>query len=165
DTEPISLEGRTDDFTVTVGLDLPDEEGLLVLSETSTVEVEIFIEEDTSTLPLENIPVSIIGIPEDSDLSATVNPLTLSVFLTGPASIVDALDSEDVVAIVDVSSLEPDTYTLTPQISISQGQVSLPASDITLLPSQVTVTISDPQPEATQTPEATPESTETESGN
>ncbi|MEO1164605.1 MAG: CdaR family protein [Chloroflexota bacterium] len=165
DTEPISLEGRTDDFTVTVGLDLPDEEGLLVLSETSTVEVEIFIEEDTSTLPLENVPVNIIGIPEDSDLSVTVNPLTLSVFLTGPASIVDALDSEDVVAIVDVSSLEPDTYTLTPQISISQGQVSLPASDITLLPSQVTVTISDPQPEATQTPEATPESTETESGN
>ena len=136
-----------------------------MLSETSTVEVEIFIEEETSTLPLENVPVNIIGIPENSDLTVTVNPLMLSVFLTGPASIVDELEAEDVVAIVDVSSLESDTYTLTPQISISQGQISLPASDITLLPSEVTITISEPQPEATQSPEAPPESTEAEPDN
>lgn len=153
DTEPISLDGQTSDFTVSVGLDLPEDEGLIILSETSSIEVEIAISEENSTLPVENITVNIIGLPEDATLSATVNPLTLSVVLNGPASVIDELTADDVQAIVDVSSLVPGTYTLTPQISISQGQVTLPASDITLLPSSVTVTVS--QPEAT--PETTPE--------
>lgn len=152
DTLPISLEDRTGDFTIEIGLDLPDNPGLVILDGSGTVEVDIFISEEDSTLPLESVPVRVIGLSENSGLTATVNPLNVSVVLTGPVSVIDTITSEDVQAIVDVNGLATGTHSLVPIIEVGQGQLNL---NITLIPAEVTVTIVAPQPEATPEIEAT----------
>lgn len=157
DTEAISLDNRTSTFSIEVALDLPDDESLIILSESSTVVVDISISEETTTLLLENIPVQIIGIPENSGLSISVNPLNVSVLLTGAVSVIDTISTEDIQAVIDLNNIEVGTFLLTPQIDIRQGQISLEADDITLIPEQISVTISEPQAESTVLPEVTPE--------
>lgn len=153
DTEPISLVGRTSDFTIDVALDLPDDSNLINLSETSTVTVDIGVSEETTTLPLENIPIRFIGLPEDSTIQA--NPQNISVVLAGPVSLIDDLTVEDIQAVIDVNGLQAGTHQLVPQIEILQGQVDLPDSNVTLLPTEVTVTIMTPEAETTPTVEST----------
>lgn len=154
ETEPISLDGRTSNFTIDVLLDLPDDLDLAILSDTRTVTVDIFISEQTSTLPLENIPVTVIGM--NQDLQVEINPLTLSdVVLIGPASVIDTLVAEDIQVIVDVNGLLAGTYTLTPQVEILRGQVDMSTINTTLLPTNVSVIITEGNAESTQVPEAT----------
>ncbi|MGJ3238382.1 MAG: CdaR family protein [Anaerolineae bacterium] len=152
-TTPISLENRQGDFSVDVGLDLPDDSSLIILNESSTISVDIFISEEDTTLPLENVSIRLIGIADDDRISASVNPLNISVVLNGPLSVIDAIEADSVRAIIDISGLEPGTYTLPPQIEVSQGSLNLSSSNITLIPAEVTVTIAemtDATPEATE---------------
>lgn len=149
DTVPISLEDRIGDFTIDVGLDLPDDSSLVVLSGSSTISVDISISEEDTTLPFENVAVRIIGESENSGEDVSINPLNISVVLTGPLSIIDTISDEDVQAIINVNGLEAGTYSLTPQIEISGGLVTLATSDITLIPATVSVTISELQAEVT----------------
>jgi len=158
DTQPISLEGRIDDFDTTVALDLPDE-SLIVVSETGAISVQVEIAEQTTSIVLENIPVSVVGAPEDMIVRA--NPETISIILSGPISILDGIVAEDVQVIVTPSTIEPGTVELTPQVSIRQGGISLEQISVTLLPQQVSVTITAPTPEATEAATAEP----TPSGN
>jgi len=159
DTLPISLEDRTGDFTIEVALDLPDDPELVIVDGSNIVEVDIFISEEDSTLPLENVPVRIIGLSEDSELTVTVNPLNVSVVLTGPTSVIDTITSEDVQAIVDVNGLGVGTHSVVPIIEVEQGQLNL---NITRIPAEVTVTITAPQPEETESPATTPDAESTE---
>lgn len=147
DTLPISLEDRIGDFTIDVGLDLPD--GLVILSGSSTISVDISISEEDTTLPFENVAVRIIGELENSGEDVSINPLNISVVLTGPLSVIDTISDEDVQAIINVNGLEAGTYSLIPQIEISGGLVTLATSDITLIPATVSVTISELQVEVT----------------
>jgi hypothetical protein len=146
-TEPISLEGRTNDFTVEVPLVLPENAGLLVLSGTGTISVEISINEQTTTLPLENISVTLIGLSDG--FTNRVTPEVISLFLNGPVSLLSDVVAADVQAVIDVNGLTVGTYDLVPQIVLRNGQVVLNNDDITLLPSKVSVVIAAPQPEAT----------------
>lgn len=152
-TEPISLEGHTGDFSVEVPLALPEDAGIVVLDGSSTIRVDISISEQTTTLPLENIPMSVIGLA--GSFSARTTPDVISVVLTGPVSLLRDITLTDVQAVIDVNGLETGTHTLAPQIIIRNGQVSLSQDDITLLPSTVSIVISTPVPE--ETGEATSE--------
>ncbi len=155
DTVPISLEDRTSDFTVEVALDLPEDEDLIILSESNTVIVNISISEETTTLLLENIPIQTIGFSENNGLSMTANPLNVSVLLTGAVSVLDTITAEDIQAVVDLNNIEAGTHLITPQIDIRQGQINLEAENIRLIPEQITVTIIEPQAEVTVSPETT----------
>lgn len=155
DTTPISLENRTGNFTIDVALDLPDDSSLVILSGSSSIAVDIFINEEDTTLPFENIAVRVIGESENSGVDISINPLHISVVLTGPLSVIEMISAEDVQAIINVNALETGTYSLTPQIEIAQGQVTLATSDITLIPSSVSVTISESQAELTPTATST----------
>lgn len=157
DTVPISLEDRTSDFSVEVALDLPEDEDLIILSESSTVMVNIAISEETTTLLLENIPIQPIGFPENNGLSMTVNPLNVSVLLTGAVSVIDTITLADIQVVIDLNNLEVGTHLVTPQIEIRQGQINLEADNVRLIPEQVSVTISEPQAEETTLPETTAE--------
>lgn len=155
DTVPISLEDRTSDFTVEVALDLPEDEDLIILSESNSVIVNISISEETTTLLLENIPIQTIGFSENNGLSMTANPLNVSVLLTGAVSVLDTITAEDIQAVVDLNNIEAGTHLITPQIDIRQGQINLEAENIRLIPEQITVTIIEPQAEVTVSPETT----------
>lgn len=153
DTEPITLTGRDSDFTVDVALALPDE-NFVILSDESTISVEIEINEELLTLPLENIAISAIGLPEGFE--ATITPEIISVVLNGPVSLLEGVTGDNIQAIIDLNGLEPGTYELPPRISVN-GQIVNDAS--TILPQVVTVTLAEIQPEATS------EATETTSEN
>lgn len=163
DTVPISLEDRTSDFSIEVPLDLPEDEDLIILSESTTIMVNISISEETSTLLLENIPIQTIGFSENNGLSMTVNPLNVSVLLTGAVSVIDTITPEDIQVVIDLNNLEAGTHLVTPQIEIRQGQVNLEADNVRLIPEQISVSISEPQAEVTTLPETTAEPASTPS--
>lgn len=155
-TEPISLEERTSDFTVDIALALPEDSELLVLSDTGKIHVEISIAEQTTTLPLENIPINLIGLSNGT--TARITPEVISLVLNAPVSLLSDVTADEVQAVIDVNGLEAGTYDIVPQIIIRNGQVVLDVEDITLFPSRVSVVITTPQPEATS--EATAETGE-----
>lgn len=144
DTETISLDGQTSDFSVEIALDFPQTNDIVILSDNSTARVDISISERTTTLPIEDVPIRMIGA--DERFNVTMNPVTMSsIVLSGPASIIDQLAADDVVAFIDVHNLVAGTYTLEPQIELAQGQVNMADVNITLLPTTVTVTIAAPE--------------------
>lgn len=146
-TEPISLEGRTGDFTIEVPLALPENDDLFVLSDSSTISVDISISEQTTTLALEDITITLIGLSNGN--TARVAPELISLVLNGPVSLVNDIIADDIQAVIDVNGLEAGTYDLVPQIIIRNGQIVLDSEGITLSPSMVNVVITEPQPEAT----------------
>jgi YbbR domain-containing protein len=168
-TEPISLEGRTADFELTVPLDLP-EGNLRVLPDPdadrsdNTVTVEIALIPQTASVQIDDINIELIGTPDD--YTATVNPSTISILLNGPVTQVQEITPQDVTAIIDLNNYEPGTYDLAP--SIDFGDFSFGSENITRIPPTASVTIAAPTPEATAeatdnppaetTPEATAES-------
>ncbi|MEM9951072.1 MAG: CdaR family protein [Chloroflexota bacterium] len=158
-TMPISLEDRTGDFTVEVDLNLPEDQDLIVLSDITNIEVQVFISEEETTLPLQNVPVRVVGQNDNSGRTVTLNPTSLSVVLVGPASDIEGIEAEDVEAIVDINSLGEGTFSVIPRIEVA-GNASLGDSSI-LIPAEVTVTITATQPEATESPEGTAQPTQT----
>lgn len=159
-TMPISLEDRTGDFTVEVDLNLPEDQDLIVLSDITNIEVQVFISEEETTLPLQNVPVRVVGQNDNSGRTVTLNPTSLSVVLVGPASDIEGIEAEDVEAIVDINSLGEGTFSVIPRIEVA-GNASLGDSSI-LIPAEVTVTITATQPEATESPEGTAQPTPTQ---
>ncbi len=155
DTQPISLQDRTGNFTTEVALDLPSD-SLIVVSETGIVTVEVEIAEQTASIALENLPVTILGAPENMVVRG--NPETISLVLSGPATLLEGITVQDIQVIATITVVEPGTYEITPTVSIRQGQISTNAVSITLLPERVSVTINAPTPEATEA--ATAEATE-----
>jgi YbbR domain-containing protein len=155
-TEPISLEGRTGNFEVTVPLDLPrgnyivrDDENTII---DGNITVEIFIREETIQVPFDTVPVVVTG--QSPQTSIRINPESLSIVLDGPVTALEDLRLQDLQAVIDVTSLAVGTYELEPIILIRQGQVTLASENITLLPPRITVTISAAEATAEATVEA-----------
>ena len=150
ETQEITLENQTNTFTVEVPLSLPSEE---IIPLTGTITVTISLQEQTSSLSLQDIPVSVIGIADD--MAVQINPETISALLNGPVSQLEGITAQDIQAVIDLNGREAGTYDITPTISIRQGQVNLPTRNITLLPPSISVTLTS---QATATPpETTPE--------
>jgi YbbR domain-containing protein len=143
-TEPISLEGRTSNFEVTVPLDLPrgnyivrDDENIII---DGNIIVQIFILEETIQVPFDTVPVIVTG--QSPQTSIRINPESLSIVLDGPVTALEDLRLQDLQAVIDVTGLAVGSYELEPIILIRQGQVTLSRENITLLPPRITVTIS-----------------------
>jgi YbbR domain-containing protein len=146
ETAPISLEGRTSSFSVDVPLLLPP--NLLLLTEGNSVRVNIGITAQTTVRQLDNIPIEIIGLPASS--TATLSPNTLSVVLSGPIAVLDALTERDIQAVVDLNNLRSGTQEVVPRVFVRRADVTL--DSITSLPSAVTVTLVTPTPTPTTAP-------------
>lgn len=150
-TEPISLQGRTEDFVTRVPLRLP-EDNLLVIDGQTSIEVTIGIAARTTARQIDNIPVETIGLPDGYTLGE-IAPNTISVLLSGPVSVINSIQAGDVQAVLDLSGVEAGNNDIAPTILLAQGQESV--DRIELLPASLNVAIAAPQP----TPEATPETT------
>lgn len=144
DTEPISLEGRTGDFSTSVPLALPDAE-FVILSGDRNVRVEIAIREQEITLPLENIAINLIGLPEN--YTAIITPETISVVLNGPISLLEGVTADNVQAVIDLNGIAAGTHDIAPRISVN-GEILGPFN-VTVLPQRVTIVLNAPTPEAT----------------
>jgi YbbR domain-containing protein len=151
-TETISLWSQTESFEVTVGVILPT--GITAVTE-ETITVRFTIEAIQESRKFDEVPVVPRGLL--AAYHATITPETVTVWINGPAPIVDDLTQENVRALIDLSNLEPGTHdVLIEAVVEAENFVS---DQIFLVPSEVRVQIIDT--EATPTPPSTPTPTQT----
>ena len=155
-TQPLDLTGASDDIVVRLPLALP--EGVSVEGEPSVqVQVNIAAIESSQT---EQRQPEFQGL--GPGLTATASPDTVVVLVSGPLPVLDQLKKEDVRVILDVTGLEPGTYSLTPQVSLLpeklRAESVLPAQIEVVITVGVTpsVTPGTPTPTPTATPSAAP---------
>lgn len=147
ETEPINLDGASDDIDTHPRLHLPD--GISVVGN-QTVQVRVGIAAIEDSRNLSNMKVEVIGLKDG--LTATISPETVDVILTGPVPLLGKLSLGDIKIFVDVTGLEPGVHQLVPkpEIIINDVHVQL------ISPTTIEVTIS-----ASGTPTVTPSPTPT----
>ena len=132
-TEPLDLTNIEENLETRLALDLP--EGVTLESELQNVEIVIGVAAIESSIPL-GVQVEVVGLP--SGTIAEVSPEIASVILSGPLSLLGALQEGDVRLLIDVSDLEPGTHLLEPQAEILPDDVHV----LSITPSSVEVVIS-----------------------
>jgi YbbR domain-containing protein len=138
-TQPLDLTGASDDIAERLPLALP--EGITVEGDPSVqVQVNIAAIESSQT---EQRQLEFQGL--GPGLTATASPDTVVVLVSGPLPVLDRLKKEDVRVILDVTGLEPGTYSLTPQVSLLpeqlRGESVLPAKIEVLITVGVTPSV------------------------
>ncbi len=146
ETEPLNLDGASDEIDTHLGLNLPN--GISVVGD-QTVQVGVGISAIEGSLSLNNMKVEVIGLVDGLD--ALISPETVDVILTGPLPLLDKLSAGDVKIIVDVTGLEAGVHQLTPQADIIINDVQVQSIN----PATIEVTIS-PSGKPTGTPTPTP---------
>lgn len=120
-TMPLNLEGMKDDIDVSLPLDLP--EGVLVVGDNRTVLVRVSIAAVQSSMPVANIPIEVIGLPEN--LKAVLVPEMLTILISGPLPILDGIKPEDIRVILDLTDYEVGTYQLEPVVELPSEEVTV----------------------------------------
>ena len=151
ETEPLNLDGSSQDTDTHLGLKLP--EGVSVVGD-QTVQVQVGIAAIVGSLSLNNMKVEVIGLADGLD--ALVSPETVDVILTGPLPLLDKLSAGDVKIVIDVTGLTVGTHQLTPQAQIIINDVQVQSIN----PATIEVTLSlngKPTVTPTVTPAAIPD--------
>lgn len=145
-TEPISLEGRTEDFEISVPVVLPSRR-LSLVGEQTMINVYVGIAVRTDSRQFQAVRVEVFGLAEDHTIELT--PSEVSVLLTGPQPMIVELDPDDVVATINVEGLRAGVYQLVPSVAVNLVQVD--PQNISVFPSEIEVRIIAPH-EATEQP-------------
>ncbi len=132
-TVPLDLTNIQEDLQTRLALSLP--QGVIVIGEEQNVEVLIGIAPIETSILL-SLPVEVIGLA--NGYLAELSPQSVSVILSGPLSILQSLNADDVRFFVDLSGLTTGTHLLEPQAEILPADVQLLATT----PSSIEVTIS-----------------------
>jgi YbbR domain-containing protein len=148
-TEPIDLREATDDIEVRLPLDLPEE--VVMVGEEQSVEVQVGIAAIETTIALSR-PIEILEL--GSGLTATLSPETVEIFLTGPLSVLETLDPEDVIVFISLSELGPGTHLAETLAEVLSDKVVIESINPDTI--EVIITESDSETEQTITPESTP---------
>ncbi len=144
ETAPIDISGITSTITRTVALSIPEGTSPQ-LGETETATVTVRIEPLEQRLQIQlPFPVEVTGTP--TGFSVDIEPPVVKVKLAGPVEAFAQLDTVTLVATIDVSGLDPGTYTRTPAISLPESITvdSVPEVQIMLRPP--------PRPTSTRVP-------------
>lgn len=120
-TMPLNLEGMKDDIDVSLLLDLP--EGILVVGDNRTVLVRVSIAAVQTSMPIANIPIEVIGLPEN--LKAVLAPEMLTILISGPLPILDGIKPEDIRVILDLTDYEVGTYQLEPVVELPSEEITV----------------------------------------
>lgn len=120
-TMPLNLEGMKDDIDVSLLLDLP--EGVLVVGDNRTVLVRVSIAAVQSSMPIANIPIEVIGLPEN--LQAVLAPEMITLLISGPLPILDGIKQEDIRVVLDLTDYEVGTYQLEPVVELPSEEITV----------------------------------------
>ena len=141
-TAAIDLSSAREDFQVVVPIE-PDSDEVVPVS-LSNITVTIGVDAQTGSEQLDGVPVELVGRREG--FLYTVDPERVSLVITGPQHVLDALTAADVQVSADVSA-----YT-TPGSYRTAVSVILPAdisgATVTALPADVTVVVATVPPRA-----------------
>jgi YbbR domain-containing protein len=121
ETMPLNLEGLKDDVDISLLLDLP--EGVLVVDDNRTVLVRVSIAAVQSSMPVANIPIEIIGLPEN--LQAVLAPEMITILISGPLPILDGITAQDIRVILDLTDYEVGTYQLEPVVELPSEEITV----------------------------------------
>ncbi len=111
-TEPISLAGQTESFTVRVSA-IP-EDTLLQLNDPKPIEVQIEIDEDPVERHFEDLPVIPIGTLHDTSLQ----PESIDVIVSGPPDLIAGLLPAQIKVLADMAGKAPAAGGQTADISV-----------------------------------------------
>jgi YbbR domain-containing protein len=120
-TMPLNLEGLKDDVDISLLLDLP--EGVLVVGDNRTVLVRVSIAAVQSSMPVANIPIEIIGLPEN--LQAILAPEMITILISGPLPILDGIKAQDIRVVLDLTDYEVGTYQLEPVVELPSEEITV----------------------------------------
>lgn len=155
ETLPVDISGRNQDFTQTVGLNVPPNVSLINSPDRVTVTVRF-----GSIAPLLHlsIPVRVVGLGEG--LRAFWEPTWLRVAVRGTLKALEGLSLDDLWAQVDLSGLDAGAYDLPVTFTVPAGIEVRPTEVSTIhviieRPATPTPTPT-PTPTATETPTASP---------
>ncbi len=140
ETQPIDLQGVSDNLNTRVSLNLPD--GISVVGQ-PTVQIQAAVSAIQSSLTISGETVEVTGVAQN--MQAQVSPATVDVILSGPLPVLDTLTRQDVQVSVDLSGLNSGSYQLTPRVEILVSNVTVES----ILPATVGVVIG---PVPTETP-------------
>ena len=113
ETEPLNLNGASQDIELSLGLKLPA--GISVVGE-QVVLVEVGIEALEGSLSLKNMRVTVIGLTPG--LSAQIAPETVDIILTGPLPSLEKLTANDIRITLDVTGMGIGSYQIAPLVEI-----------------------------------------------
>lgn len=137
ETKPINVTGTQESLIVQPALNIP---GGVAVVPGQQVEVRILVEAIQSSFTMEITP-EIQGL--GPSLAATVSPETVEVILSGPVPVLEALQSEDVRAVLELFDLSPGTYQVEPHVVAPEG---VTAQSIIPTTVQVEIAIATPTP-------------------
>ena len=113
ETSQLDLTGVSADLETHLTLNLP--EGVSLLGDQDVL-VQVGISAIEGSLTITGLPVTVIGL--SAGLIATVSPLDVDLYLSGPLPVLDMLLLTDLQVNVDTTGLVAGTYTLTPIVTI-----------------------------------------------
>jgi len=134
-TAPIDLTDHTQDFEITVPVELPDP-NLLVVGE-QNITVAVGVQPRTANRQFDSIPLEITGLGED--LTARIAPDQVTVLVTGPQPLLETLLPDDLQVTVDVAGLGDGNYQIAPRVRITKGDPT--AVTTSVLPAEIDVEI------------------------
>lgn len=150
-TERIDLSDSTEDFTTFVRLAPID--GVTILS-AQTIEVSISIEANVVQRTYDSVPIEFLSQNPEYEGATEAIPSQVTVVLTGPQPVLDALTVADISAVVDMTGLGPGRYDRPVVVTVNLPEIA--PDDIRVLPATVGIIIGERQSTATATGESTP---------
>jgi YbbR domain-containing protein len=120
-TVPLNLSGLKDDVDISLPLNLP--EGVSVVDDRTSVLVRLSVAAVQSSLPLANVPVEVIGL--SPLLSAKLSPQSVTIILSGPLPLLDAINYDDIRVVIDMTDYEVGTYQLEPVVELVPGEITV----------------------------------------
>ncbi|MBK8135738.1 MAG: hypothetical protein IPK52_07865 [Chloroflexi bacterium] len=136
DTATISLIDRTESFTVSVPLILPEAlaNGEVTVLAGQAVDVSIVVEARVAQAQFDDIPVTVLGASAGQRVRAI--PSRVTVLVTGPQTLLDHLTAADITVTIDVDGLIAGTYDLEPDAAIADA-----TDEVRVIPGTVGVII------------------------
>jgi YbbR domain-containing protein len=134
-TAPIDLSSQRADFEVVVPIEI-DSNAVVPVSQ-SNITVSVGVAAQTGNEQLDDVPVELVG--RRAGLEYTVDPAQVSLVITGPQPVVDALTAADVQVTADVSGFTtPGSYRTALNVVLPAGATG---ATVTVLPADVTVVV------------------------
>ncbi len=133
DTDPINLTLLKDDLNQDVNLRLPS--GITVVGN-PTVNVQVSITTVENSVQYTNVPVVPIGL--DAKYKAEISPSRVDIIIAGPLVSLNSMIASDLKVQIDLSNLQPGTYTFEPEVSLNYPNLRIE----NILPTTFQVTIS-----------------------
>jgi YbbR domain-containing protein len=137
-TAPIDLSSQREDFQVVAPIQLPSNSVVPVSQ--SNITVSIRVEAQTGNKQLDDVLVELVGRRENLDYA--LDPEQVSLVVTGPQPVIEALVASDVQVSADVSAITtPGTYRIPLTVLLPAGATD---ATVTILPAEVVVVVSEP---------------------